>query len=103
MTTLHHAAAQLVHQIATSGIADWTVSRDCFIDLSRRAYLLPEGLAARWWQALENIGAITGDALDFDQDNITLHLIVAAEQAQPTSPIVNQILRLTFAACGKPS
>lgn len=98
--TLHHAAAHLAHHIATTDLGNWTVTRQTFIHIGRSAYMLRPELAARWWHALEGIGATPRGILNFGDKATPLRLIRAAERAQPTPQLVQQTIRAVLERAG---
>lgn len=93
MITLHHAAAHLAHEIATTDLGQWLITQDCFATWGGHAYQLPAELVTRWWNALLEDGAVlTDNVLDLSQDGMALRLVLAAERVQPTPPTIRQTL-----------
>lgn len=93
MITLHHAAAHLAHEIATTDLGQWLITQECFVTWGGHAYQLPAELVTRWWEALLEDGAVLSEnVLDLSQEGMALRLVLAAERAQPTPPAIRQIL-----------
>lgn len=93
MITLHHAAAHLAHEIATTDLGQWLITQECFGMWGCHAYQLPPELMSHWWNALLEDGAVlTDNVLDLSQEGMALRLVLAAERVQPTLPAIRQTL-----------
>lgn len=99
MVTLHHAAAHLAHEIATTDLGQWLITQECFATWGGHAYQLPPELMTRWWEALLEDGVVLSEnVLDLSQDGMALRVVLAAERVQPTPSVIRQTLFEVLAA-----